>query len=324
MGALLDHPRENYNPIQLHPRMDNEPLVGTQERTPMKSDDTSRTPRPRTRLQANWSAFWEAIFDPWTIVLLVTTVFLTLLSIAAVKTASNDASNALWYVLITLSASFLGGRATYRWSTASDVDVVMARGQHSVRSLKLLWRSIVTLEQRMRTFRDNETLIRDNPDVTKRNYEEAIIHCRTLEESTLNSIENWIDVVPEANIKSDVGRISELSEQLDAKTQDLAKAEGAKDSLMAQGSTEKAIYEDKIRSLATDVERLKNELRAAKANLQGAMGATGPLTSLKDLLGTGILSAAVTVDPNRPSTLNVNTRGPAGPPASRPDLDNQK
>ena len=55
----------------------------------------------------------------------------------------------------------------------------------------------------------------------KRNYEESIAICSLLQEETVSSIENSTDIVPEADIKTQIGVISDLKTSIDDKEGEL-------------------------------------------------------------------------------------------------------
>ena len=52
------------------------------------------------------------------------------------------------------------------------------------------------------------------PEVVKFSYEETIGRLQSLQEETTNAIEEWQDIIPEANITTQIGVISQLKTEL--------------------------------------------------------------------------------------------------------------
>lgn len=51
--------------------------------------------------------------------------------------------------------------------------------------------------------------------------EETIEKINALTEESVSSIENWMDIIPDANVKTQIGQISDLSDELISKTNEL-------------------------------------------------------------------------------------------------------
>jgi len=79
-------------------------------------------------------------------------------------------------------------------------------------------------ERRVRRFLSSKEHIESNPEVTKRNYEEAIEFCRRIQEEAASAMETWGDVVPSADLSSLIGRITEAEEQRDVSSRELEQA----------------------------------------------------------------------------------------------------
>lgn len=242
-------------------------------------------------LAERWKAFLSVLLDPWNALLLLVT--LALFAASAYESAANKLTSALLFVLVTVAAAMLGARVTQQWSAATEQSIVQARGVAAVRSLKLLLRNIAALESRVRDFRANEAHIADHREVTKRNFEEIRAACIVLQEEAVSSIENWTDIVEEADVRTQIGVITTLKADLDAKANEL---EGAKaDLVRAEGrsSEEKRRLQAHIEQVQSRVTQLQRELLEKSIGFGGGIVTTGTST-LASIFG----------NPNRPPFIS--------------------
>ncbi len=207
-------------------------------------------------LKSKWISFIGIALDPWTLVLSIGVLLLFLFSIDQ----TDKKITSLLFVLITAASAILGGRITKHWVDISDGGVVVARGKSAVRSLKLLLRNISALEKRVSLFIGSDGDIKIHPEVTKRNYEEIIAICNVLEEETVNSVENWTDIVPEADIKTQIGLISDLKQQLDGRGEELQ-------SLKNELVEKKGTSEDARKRLDDEVKEKKKQIAVLEKEL---------------------------------------------------------
>ena len=218
-------------------------------------------------LKTRWGLFFDVIGDPWNVLLIIS---LAILSYNSVNQA-NVLVSTLLFILITVASAILGGRIAKHWADITEVSIVSARGHAAVRNLKLLLRLVTALEKRVTVFRIREEDILNQPEVTKRNYEEAIETCKQIQEQTVNSIENWTDIVPEADIKTEIGVISDLKDSLNAKEEDLKllKNQIQKD----EGKTGKEFSDMKKQIIAKEIQIA--ELTSQIRNKDRSMGLGG-------------------------------------------------
>lgn len=161
-------------------------------------------------LKSAWKRFGQIILDPWNLILLAAIV--ALLVYAA--NSKQPGVVALLQILVSLVSAVLGGRIVRYVDSLVEGSVLVARGRTAVRSLKLLLRSVSSLEERVQTFLVGADEASGSNVVTKRNYEEVISSCRLIQEETVSSIENWTDIVAEADIESLIGVITSLRQQV--------------------------------------------------------------------------------------------------------------
>lgn len=158
-------------------------------------------------LNERWKSFINIIFDPWIILLTISVVILICLSL---KDNDNELIKSTLIVLISIISSLLGGIFAKRWGDITEEKILVTRGESAIRSLKLLILNISQIEKRISVY--IERLNKDSQDyaLMKNHFEEIIEKCNILEEESINSIENWTDIIPEANIKTQIGILSEL------------------------------------------------------------------------------------------------------------------
>ena len=225
------------------------------------------------KLGNRWATFLGVIFEPATFLLLLVLALLYWYS----GTEGGGNAPVLMYVLLTIASVVLGGRLTRKWAELTEGDVVAARGHSAVRSLMTQLRSIAALENTIRRFRSAEAEIEKNPDAVKRNYEEAIRTCESLQEQTVGAIENWTDIVPEASIKSQIGVISDLKIAIDQSENDLSQLKNELQDAKGKSRKEKAKLQERIADEKRQVETLQNELYEKKYEISPLLP-TGPLS----------------------------------------------
>ncbi|TQV82843.1 hypothetical protein [Aliikangiella coralliicola] len=161
-------------------------------------------------LSHRWKLFGSMLFDPWTLILAIAVLALLWLSYGQPDPKFATVLN----ILIILSSTIVGARVTKQWSEINDGGIVKEKGKSAVRNLKLLLRNIEALDIRVRTFKENSS---DSPIETKliqNNFEEINEFCNLLKEEVVNSIENWTDILPELDIATQIGEISNLAKTL--------------------------------------------------------------------------------------------------------------
>lgn len=220
-------------------------------------------------LKKRWIVFLGIMFDPWNLILIGS------LSILFSQTPpeENAVASALIYALVTAASAILGGRVTKQWVDITEGGVVVARGKSAVRSLKLLLCSVASLENRVCVFMRKPEEVEKHPAVTVRNYEEIVERCRLLEEGTVNSIENWADIVPEADIKTEVGMISELRNKLDGAQNDLQQQIEQLQQAKGQSEHEKQ-EKNRLKEEIKKKEKQVNDLACALAQKKADAGLT--------------------------------------------------
>ena len=229
-----------------------------------------------------WRLFMNIVLDPWVLVLLIATSGFLILSLYA----TNKATLGLLSVLITLSSAVLGGRVMKYWSDLTEQNIITTRGTTAVRGLKLLLRNIGSLESRLSIFLHQLDEESEATRIAKRNYEEAISACNVLEEEVVSSIENWTDIIPEADIKTQIGLISELKRKMKERAAELRKLKSEHEDTRGKTEEDKEFLQEQIREKTAQIVSLEDELNSKK--LQFSISDT-PLASGYDYLTVPIV-----------------------------------
>jgi hypothetical protein len=166
------------------------------------------------KLKEKWKTFLEALFDPWSLVLLFITITMLVLAFTQVESNLSASSRILFTVfpiVISLSSAILGSRVAKQWSDMTEERMLVARGNFAIRSLKLLFTNLANLENRIKTYlyRQNNGK-KPSAEVLNVYYEEISEKCKMIQEEIINSIEDWTDVIPEANLRSHIEVLNDL------------------------------------------------------------------------------------------------------------------
>ncbi len=195
-----------------------------------------------------WVNFFESIVDPWVLV----TIFLTIFLSISINSTTDKSIIVLLTVLISLSSASAGSIIAKNIIELKGEDLIKARGKVSIRSLKLILGNLHSFSKRI------ESQINGNEnEIEKYKNRDILERLTILEEEVLSSIENWNDIIPEADVSSQIGIISSLRMELQNKEKE---KKAIINSLSSE--TEKTIEEKN--QLACRLENLEQELAESK------------------------------------------------------------
>ncbi len=216
-----------------------------------------------------WEDFVKIVWDPWIILLVVGTICLF---IALGKQSSREVIAILTFI-VSVASGILGGLLGKRWDDLVDEKVITARGKSATRDLKLLLRSVASLESRVRLYlaryvgapqEESQT-----PEVVKVYLEEIIERCNIIEEQVINATENWVDVVPDlANVSTQIGVITDLKEKVRG-------LEGDLHSVSEEQAVTKDRSEEEVRALREEKRQIAKQLLEAKQQLRASARKSG-------------------------------------------------
>lgn len=256
----------------------------------------------RRVLGEEWGSFVKVVVSPWAILLLVTTVGLDLVVVFYADTLLASGAGISRVVagiltsFATLAAGVLGGVLAKRWDDLMGERVLVTKGRSAVRSLKLLLRNIGSLERRVGQYLERhcgENREEDLPQEVISTYlEEVVGRCRVLQEETVNSIEDWIDIVPEADIRTQIGLISERGAEIEQLTRQIRDLMAEMEEVRGESETEAKKLRSRIREKEEELSEARRELSKARYGLTGSVlsGVTLPSSSFRLSDDVGISS----------------------------------
>lgn len=212
-------------------------------------------------LKERWKAFIKIVLDPVVFVLFPITAFLTWVLVGQTDRLIVVSLT----LIISLLSGVLGGVLATKWEALTEKQVVETRGRSAVRSLKLLLGNIVALERRVNGYlkRQTDESQRENqtPEVIKTYLEEVIARCLVLEDEVISSIENWTDIVPGADIKTQIGLIGELTSQIQQLMSNIQ-------DLTSELEVTKGESREEAKRLRAEIEKKEDQLRETKRELR--------------------------------------------------------
>ena len=167
----------------------------------------------KDRIAPEWKNFLETILSPWVAILLLLTILF-----AYFTAAEPDSGNAgVFTVILWFISGLVGALIWDRWSKITEQTVLMARGKSAIRSLNLLLSNIGATRVRIAQYlsRMKETGNGSmHSSVVGIWLEEELGRLILLQEATITAVENWSDILPEANIRPELERLNEEIEKL--------------------------------------------------------------------------------------------------------------
>ena len=216
-------------------------------------------------LTDRWKAFLSVILDPWIILLLMATASLVWLQVEQ----SDPALIASLTAVIAVFAGVLGGLLTNRWSQETEERAIAGRGKVAVRGLQLILGNVAALHNRVETYLRRAGDDDLSPEVTRTYLEEIIGKCRVLQEELISSTENWTDIVPEADIKTQIGLVTKLRDTVREDAQRLKELRGQ------LGDADRSREENL--GLRSQIQVKERELALARAKLADKGSDLGPI-----------------------------------------------
>ena len=125
---------------------------------------------------------------------------------------------------------------------------------------------IASLDRRVRVYLNRQQSEETSNEVVKTYLEEVIGRCGTLQEEVLSSIENWTDIVPEANIRSQIGVITDLREQTEELHMELDNLKKESEETQGKPAEETRALEQQIRDKQSELSKARHELAQARSS----------------------------------------------------------
>jgi len=258
--------------------------------------------RPLKRLWMSWLSFFEVLLDPVGIILLGFTLGLI------VYETSNSADLQKFPLLavavtglISIFGGITGAYLQKGFSRISEGGVLVTRGKSAIRGLTLLLQNLNNLEGRVASYLSRAHSANADLNITT-SYEEVISRCTQLEEEAINSIEEWTDIIPDANVKTQIGVITSLKN--DAITFNIRVNELTKqlDESKLRSNEEQVSLRKQLQAERTKLDATTAKLNAAETKLRSS-----PLSGLSgfEATGTSFFSPGSTLFPHAKAFLDL-------------------
>ena len=172
----------------------------------------------------SWRALLNTLLNPWVLLLVACVAFLQYKAPGLVGAPPFILT--AFSVLLTISTVVLGGVVVRRWDELTEEKVLVARGETAIRSLKLLVDNVTAMRRRATQYldrhMDEEARKRITHEVVRTYLEEVILNLKNLEIQSLGSIDNWKDIIPQADVNTQVALVRELARDKLGTEQELA------------------------------------------------------------------------------------------------------
>lgn len=218
-------------------------------------------------LKDKWILFLNILFDPWVITLLVIISF-TIYSYSMVQ--ENNLKTFLT-IIISILSSLIGAIITKKWSDINDEKIIVARGIGAIRNLKLLLLNIYVIEKRVRIYLQRIKKNEPENQLIINCYEEIIERFNILEEEGLSSIESWTDIIPEANVKTQIGLISDLKEKENELTIQFDRQKSELENDKKDNLKENEKLQTKLNETEKELKIIKKELKEKEVQLNSSV-----------------------------------------------------
>lgn len=177
-------------------------------------------------LSRDWAAFYQVFLSPGVLVLVSAAGALVYLSESAGPEALPQGLRVAFAVVVSVLSSAVGALVWKRWNESSESGVLVTRGKSAVRGLNLLLQSLAAAEGRLIRFRGDIQNTQNSSDHFLLMCDEIQDRIDLLQEETMNAMQEWTDILPEADVKTQIGVITKLKKQraaLEAEVKSLSK-----------------------------------------------------------------------------------------------------
>jgi outer membrane murein-binding lipoprotein Lpp len=148
-----------------------------------------------------------------------------------------------------------------KWTEIAETKLVKARGKLAVRNLKVLLSNIEAIEKRVKCYLAGVDSNAAENKLFVTYLEEIVEKCNALEEQTVNSIENWTDIIPEADITTQIGLISQLKVVISQLTNDIDQMKQSAQEIKEESSRVKEGLNKKISEKEKELAAVRSKLR---------------------------------------------------------------
>jgi hypothetical protein len=224
--------------------------------------------KDESRFWGDWRAFLGIVFRPQPLLL-----FLAATAFLSMSYYHTNRFLAVSYALLaSISVGLAGSQIAFRWLEHADRRLLNVRGKLAVLNLKVLLNCTGMHQRRTEKYLECS---KSDPKRAERIYrvwiEETVEKFEHLYEQAVSSIETWSDIIPEANIRTEINRLNELTSRvavLQSQKSQLEKQLVEKENESEQGIS---FLKDQLASTKVELERTKDQLKSAKVRIEGGV-----------------------------------------------------
>lgn len=216
-----------------------------------------------------WRVFFSIVLNPFVLILILVTIgfiyFAARSNLYLKETEDVIYVEELFILIASIFSGLAGAVISSRWNKLSETNVLVTRGKSAIRGLNLLLLNLIKLEERIiiHISRLGEKA-RKSISIS---YEEFAHTCRQLQEEAVNAIEEWQDIIPEANVKNQIGVLSDLRAQLMESNRELGEIKNKYENLEQDQEQEKEQLQREIEEKEDEIAGLRRNLRTKKSEL---------------------------------------------------------
>jgi hypothetical protein len=219
----------------------------------------------------SWKNFSIVIVNPLTVILLLAIFFLIYLSQEQEK---NKLLMNIIIIIISIMSGVVGGLITNKWSEITETKIITTRGKLAIRNLGLLLLNMRSLEKRIALYLERLDKKGEN-NLINTYLEETIEKLNILEEEVINSVENWKDLIPEADLTTQIGVISDLKEKVSTLDGEIQQSKEKVDKIEEESSKEKDELIKKIGEKEKELLSVKSKLQEKEIQILPYFSSTG-------------------------------------------------
>ncbi len=231
-----------------------------------------------------WCDFLKAIVDPWIFTIIALYVYLTI----QINNTENQNIITLLTILISISSAVIGSILAKNLLIINGEDSLRARGKVSIRSLKLILGNLYSFSKSLETKGSNK-------DIKEIYLSDIIERITILQEEVLSSIENWTDIIPEADVKTQIGIITSLKEDFTKNKNELELVISELNSRVKKTSEEKQELKDKVENIKSILDETQKSIYEKSSLL---FGSTGSILTTSGFINNGIDIPDISITPN--------------------------
>lgn len=241
------------------------------------------------KLSVKWQKFARTLADPWTLVLWVATIFILAFSFSLpdTTTAFSQFLFVIFPILLAFIAAILGGRIAKQLAESAEETRLITRGKSAIRNLKLLFINLANLESRIKP----QLARQNNQQSSGSIYNNDIVDLSMMmiKEEVIHAIEDWIDIIPEANLKTHFEYLTELKLALHFSEKECERIQNELSKTKRQSRKENEALKQRLQAEEKVITQLRERLLERKHFLDN---------SILSGLSTSILKTGNTIQEN--------------------------